>query len=48
MKDADMVILLAGLAGGTGGGGIPVIASLVLDYIEVKPIAFVTLPAEFE
>ena len=48
MKGADTVILLAGLAGGTGGGAIPFIASLALDYIEAKMIAFVTLPAEIE
>ena len=48
MKGADTVILLAGLAGGTGGGAIPFIASLALDYIEAKTIAFVTLPAEIE
>ena len=48
MKGADTVILLAGLAGGTGGGAIPFIASLALDYIEAKTIAYVTLPAEIE
>ena len=43
--DADTVILLAGLAGGTGGGAIPFIASLALDYIGAKTIAVVTTPA---
>ena len=45
MKGADTVILLAGLAGGTGGGAIPFIASLALDYIGAKTIAIVTTPA---
>ena len=44
MKGADTVILLAGLAGGTGGGAIPFIASLALDYIGAKTIAIVTMP----
>ena len=45
MKGADTIILLAGLAGGTGGGAIPFIASLALDYIGAKTIAVVTTPA---
>ena len=45
VKGADTVILLAGLAGGTGGGAIPFIASLALDYIGAKTIAVVTTPA---
>ena len=45
MKGADTVILLAGLAGGTGGGAIPFIASLALDYVGAKTIAVVTTPA---
>ena len=48
IKGADTVILLAGLAGGAGAGGIPFIASLALDYIEAKTIAYVTLPAQIE
>jgi hypothetical protein len=48
MKGADTVILLAGLAGGAGAGAMPFIASLALDYIEAKTIAFVTLPAQIE
>ena len=44
MKGADTIILLAGLAGGTGGGAIPFIASLALDYIGAKTIAVVTTP----
>ena len=48
MKGADTVILLAGLAGGAGAGAMPFIASLALDYIEAKTIAFVTLPAGIE
>ena len=47
MKGADTVILLAGLAGGTGGGAIPFIASLAL-HLGAKTIAFVTLPAQIE
>ena len=48
MKGADTIILIAGLAGGMGGGALPFIASLALDYIEAKTIAFVTMPAEIE
>ena len=48
MKGADTVILLAGLAGGAGAGAMPFIASLALDYIEAKTIAYVTLPAQIE
>ena len=48
MKGADTVILIAGLAGGAGAGALPFIASLALDYIEAKTIAYVTLPAEIE
>ena len=48
MNGADTVILLAGLAGGAGGGALPFIASLALDYIEAKTIAFVTMPAQIE
>jgi len=44
MKGADTVILLAGLAGGTGGGAIPFIASLAL-HLGAKTIAVVTTPA---
>ena len=45
MKGADTIILLAGLAGGTGGGAIPFISSLALDYVGAKTIAVVTTPA---
>ena len=49
MKGADtIIILLAGLAGGVGGGALPFIASLALDYVEAKTIAYVTWPAEIE
>ena len=43
MKGADTVILLAGLAGGSGGGAIPFIASLAL-HLGAKTIAVVTIP----
>ena len=43
MKGADTVILLAGLAGGTGGGAITFIASLAL-HLGAKTIAVVTTP----
>lgn len=43
MKGADTIILLAGLAGGTGGGAIPFIASLALHF-GAKTIAVVTTP----
>ena len=48
MKGADTVILLTGLAGGAGAGALPFIASLALDYIEAKTIAYVTMPAQIE
>ena len=48
MKGADTVILIAGLAGGTGGGGLPFIASLALGNVGAKTMAFVTMPAEIE
>ena len=47
MKGADTVILLAGLAGGTGGGAIPFIASLAL-HLGAETIAIVTTPAKIE
>ena len=43
MKGADTVILLAGLAGGTGGGAITFITSLAL-HLGTKTIAVVTTP----
>ena len=43
MKGADTVILLAGLAGGTGGGAISFIALLAL-HLGAKTIAVVTTP----
>ena len=43
MKGADTIILLAGLAGGTGGGAITFIASLAL-HLGAKTIAVVTTP----
>ena len=48
MNGADTIILLAGLAGGTGGGAIPFIASLALDCVGAKTIAIVTTPADIE
>ncbi len=44
LKDADMVFLAAGLGGGTGTGGIPVIAKLCKDELNVLTTAVVTLP----
>lgn len=47
LSDADMVILTAGLGGGTGTGAIPVIAKLCKDAC-ILTIAVVTLPFSFE
>ncbi|MEO0270473.1 MAG: cell division protein FtsZ [candidate division WOR-3 bacterium] len=44
LKDADMIFLAAGLGGGTGSGGIPVIAKLCKEELNVLTTAVVTLP----
>lgn len=47
LKDADIVFLTAGLGGGTGSGGIPVIARTLREK-NILTIAVVTKPFEFE
>ncbi len=44
LKNTDMVFLSAGLGGGTGSGGIPVIAKLCKEELGVLTCAVVTLP----
>ncbi len=48
LKDADMVFLSAGLGGGTGSGGIPIISRLCKEELNVLTCAVVTLPFTFE
>ncbi|MEN3043880.1 MAG: cell division protein FtsZ [Candidatus Hydrothermales bacterium] len=48
LKDADMVFLAAGLGGGTGSGGIPVIAKLCREDLNILTSAVVTLPFSME
>ena len=47
IKDADMVFVTAGLGGGTGTGGAPVIAEIAKE-IEALTVAVVTKPFIFE
>lgn len=47
IKDADVVFLTAGLGGGTGSGGIPVIARMLRER-NILSIAVVTKPFDFE
>jgi len=44
LKDADMIFLSAGLGGGTGSGGIPIIARLCKEEIGILTCAVITLP----
>ncbi|MEM2992255.1 MAG: cell division protein FtsZ, partial [Candidatus Caldarchaeum sp.] len=44
LEGADIVFLAAGLGGGTGSGGIPVIAKLCKEELNVLTSAVVTLP----
>jgi cell division protein FtsZ len=48
LKDADMVFLTAGLGGGTGSGGIPVVARLCKEELGILTCAVVTLPFTYE
>ena len=48
IEGADTVILIAGVAGGVGGGALPFITSLSVEYIGAKTIAFAVMPAEVE
>jgi len=47
LDDADMVFITAGLGGGTGGGGAPIISSLSAE-LGALTIAVVTKPFSFE
>jgi cell division protein FtsZ len=47
MKDCDLVFLLAGMGGGTGGGASPVVAEIAAEQGALV-IAFVTMPFSFE
>lgn len=47
IEDADIVFLTAGLGGGTGSGGIPVIAQMLKER-NILSIAVVTKPFTFE
>ena len=47
LAGADLVILIAGLGGGTGGGASPVIAQLARE-LGIATVALVTLPFAFE
>lgn len=45
---ADMIVIIAGLAGGLGGGAINFIVDLLLNTGVTKVVAYVTTPAEIE
>jgi len=47
LADTDIVIVLAGMGGGTGGGAAPVVARLARD-VGALTIAAVTTPFNFE
>ena len=47
VKDCDLVFLIAGMGGGTGSGGAPVVAEIAADTGALV-IAFVTMPFSFE
>jgi cell division protein FtsZ len=47
MKDCDLVFLLAGMGGGTGGGASPIVADIAAEQGALV-IAFVTMPFSFE
>lgn len=47
VKDCDLVFLLAGMGGGTGGGGSPAVAEIAAEQGALV-IAFVTMPFSFE
>lgn len=47
LADYDLVILTAGLGGGTGSGALPVVAQLLAD-LAIPSITLVTMPFEFE
>jgi len=47
VKDCDLVFILAGMGGGTGGGASPVVAEIAAEQGALV-IAFVTMPFSFE
>lgn len=47
VKDCDLVFILAGMGGGTGGGASPIVAEIAAEQGALV-IAFVTLPFSFE
>jgi cell division protein FtsZ len=47
VKDCDLVFLIAGMGGGTGGGASPIVAEIAAEEGALV-IAFVTLPFSFE
>ncbi|HVW20538.1 MAG TPA: cell division protein FtsZ [Opitutaceae bacterium] len=47
MKDCDLVFLIAGMGGGTGGGASPIVAEIAAEQGALV-IAFVTMPFSFE
>jgi cell division protein FtsZ len=47
VKDCDLVFIIAGMGGGTGGGASPVVAEIAAEQGALV-IAFVTLPFSFE
>jgi cell division protein FtsZ len=47
VKDCDLVFIIAGMGGGTGGGASPIVAEIAADAGALV-IAFVTLPFSFE
>ena len=47
LKDARMIFICAGLGGGTGSGGAPVVAQLAREHGRLV-VAFATLPFSFE
>lgn len=47
IKDCDLLIIVAGLGGGTGSGSSPVVAEIAKE-LNIPVVAFVTLPFEYE
>ena len=47
LADADMVFITAGMGGGTGTGGVPVVASVAKE-MDILTVAVVTRPFAFE
>ena len=47
MKDCNLLIIVAGLGGGTGSGASPVVAEIAKE-LKISTIAFVTMPLDLE